>query len=157
MGEEFAETAPFQFFTDFTDPGLRQAVSDGRRKEFADFDWNEVPDPQSCETFERSRLHWELANDSNDMLRWYRALIEVRKKYVFGNERRALARTRDDAIIMRSPRSNPVLMVVAEWPGSIPFEDQACWTRILENDEDGYRVRVFMTEPGWCNPAGDLD
>jgi maltooligosyltrehalose trehalohydrolase len=157
MGEEFAETAPFQFFTDFTDPGLRQAVSDGRRKEFADFDWNEVPDPQSRETFERSRLHWELANDSNDMLRWYRALIEVRKKYVFGNERRALARTRDDAVIMRSPRSNPVLMVVAEWPGSIPFEDQACWTRILENDEDGYRVRVFMTEPGWCNPAGDLD
>jgi maltooligosyltrehalose trehalohydrolase len=157
MGEEFAETAPFQFFTDFSDPGLRQAVSEGRRKEFADFDWNEVPDPQSPETFERSRIHWELANDNNDMLRWYRALIEVRKKYVWGNGRRALARTRDDAIVMRSPRTNPVLMLVAEWPGSIPFEDQACWTRILRNDEDGYRVSVFMTEPGWCNPAGDLD
>lgn len=157
MGEEFAEPAPFQFFTDFSDPGLRQAVSEGRRKEFSDFDWDGVPDPQSPATFERARLHWELAGDNNDMLRWYRALIEVRKKYVLGNERQALARTRDDAIVMRSPRSNPVLMVVAEWPGSIPFEDQACWTRILANDQDGYRVRVFMTEPGWCNPAGDLD
>jgi hypothetical protein len=48
-------------------------------------------------------------------------------------------------------------MVVAEWPNSIRFEDQACWTRILDNDEDGYHVRVLMTEPGWCNPAGDLD
>jgi maltooligosyltrehalose trehalohydrolase len=157
MGEEFAETAPFQFFTDFTDPQLQRAVSEGRRHEFADFDWTDVPDPQSPETFARSRLHWELASDDNDMLRWYRRLIELRKHYVLPNQRLALARSREGAVIMRSPRPNPVLMVVAEWPGSIPFEDQPCWTRILENDEDGYRVRVFMTEPGWCNPAGDLD
>jgi maltooligosyltrehalose trehalohydrolase len=157
MGQEFGETAPFQFFTDFEDPNLRKAVSEGRRGEFAEFDWTEVPDPQDPETFERSRLHWELAHPDNDMLRWYCSLIEIRKKYIIPNQRTAMARTREDAIVMRSPRPNPVLMVVAEWPGSIPFEDQACWTRILQNEEDDYRVRVFMTEPGWCNPAGDLD
>jgi maltooligosyltrehalose trehalohydrolase len=157
MGEEFAESAPFQFFTDFSDPYLKKAVTEGRRNEFAAFGWTDVPDPQSPETFERSRLHWELATDDNDMLRWYRRLFELRKNYVLPNQRAAIARSRDDAIIMRLPRENPVLMVVAEWPGSFRFEDQACWTRILQNEEDGYRVRVLMTEPGWCNPAGQLD
>jgi maltooligosyltrehalose trehalohydrolase len=157
MGEEFAETAPFQFFTDFSDPALQKAVSEGRRHEFADFDWTDVPDPQDRATFERSRLHWELATDDNDMLRWYRALIDLRKQYVFGNERRAIARARESALIMRVPRSNPQLMVLAELPGSISFEDQPCWVRVLENDEDGYRVRIYARTPGECNPAGDLD
>jgi maltooligosyltrehalose trehalohydrolase len=157
MGEELGETAPFQFFTDFTDPHLQKSVSEGRRHEFSGFDWTEVPDPQSPETFERSHLHWDLANDSNDMLRWYRRLIEIRNHYVVPNHRVAIARSRKDAVVMRLPRDNPVLMVVAEWPGSIAFEDQACWTRILSYEEDGYRVRVLITDPGWCNPAGDLD
>jgi maltooligosyltrehalose trehalohydrolase len=148
MGEEFAESAPFQFFTDFSDPGLQKAVSEGRRHEFADFDWQDVPDPQAPETFERCKLHWDLARDDNDMLRWYRRLLEIRRNYVTPNQRAAIARSREGAIVMRLPRENPVLMVVAEWPNSIGFEDQACWTRILDNDEDGYHVRVLMTEPG---------
>jgi maltooligosyltrehalose trehalohydrolase len=157
MGEEFGETAPFQFFTDFSDPGLQKAVSEGRRHEFAGFDWTDVPDPQDPQTFKRSRLHWELANDDNDMLRWYRALIQLRNKYISRTERRAIARSRKDAIIMRIPHDNPRLMLVAEMPGSIPFEDQPCWERVLEHDEDGYRVRIYVATIGACNPAGDLD
>jgi len=39
MGQEFDETAPFQFFTDFEDANLQKAVSEGRRREFKDFSW----------------------------------------------------------------------------------------------------------------------
>jgi maltooligosyltrehalose trehalohydrolase len=59
MGEEWGEDAPFQFFTDHTDKRIARATREGRRKEFADFAafaGEEVPDPQSPETFERSKL-----------------------------------------------------------------------------------------------------
>ena len=46
MGQEYDEAAPFQFFADFQDPALKKAVSEGRRSEFKDFDFNEVPDPR---------------------------------------------------------------------------------------------------------------
>jgi maltooligosyltrehalose trehalohydrolase len=60
MGEEYLETAPFQFFTDHIDPEIAEATREGRRREFADFatfSGEEVPDPQALETFLRSKLH----------------------------------------------------------------------------------------------------
>ena len=57
MGEEYAETNPFQYFVSHGDPALIESVRTGRRKEFEHFGWGEdVPDPQSPDTFERSRL-----------------------------------------------------------------------------------------------------
>jgi maltooligosyltrehalose trehalohydrolase len=59
MGEEWFETAPFQFFTDHIDPAIADATREGRRREFADFvsfSGAEVPDPQAVETFLRSKL-----------------------------------------------------------------------------------------------------
>ncbi len=59
QGEEYAETHPFQFFTDHIDPFIAAATRDGRRHEFAGFagfSAADVPDPQALETFERSRL-----------------------------------------------------------------------------------------------------
>ena len=48
MGEEWAATTPFQFFTDFEDPAMKQAVTEGRRREFEAHGWaaEDVPDPQ---------------------------------------------------------------------------------------------------------------
>ena len=64
MGQEWAASTPFQFFTDL-EPGLGALVTDGRRREFKDFaGFGEpaalsfVPDPQDRATFERSRLDW---------------------------------------------------------------------------------------------------
>jgi maltooligosyltrehalose trehalohydrolase len=60
MGEEWLETAPFQFFTDHIDPAIADATREGRRREFAEFaafSGEEVPDPQALETFLRSKLH----------------------------------------------------------------------------------------------------
>ena len=44
-----APSTPFQYFTDHEDPELGEAVSDGRRREFAAFGWDpdDVPDPQA--------------------------------------------------------------------------------------------------------------
>jgi len=60
MGEEYGETAPFLYFTSHGDPGLVEAVRNGRKSEFAAFGWSpdEIPDPQDPATFEDSRLKW---------------------------------------------------------------------------------------------------
>lgn len=83
MGEEYGEPAPFLYFTSHTDPALALAVRDGRRHEFARFAWaGEIPDPQDPETFTRSRLDLSLREQGQHcaLLRFYRALIAVRKR-----------------------------------------------------------------------------
>ena len=60
MGEEYFETAPFQFFTDHIDPEIAKATREGRKREFeafTSFSGKDVPDPQAVETFLRSTLH----------------------------------------------------------------------------------------------------
>ena len=83
MGEEWGADTPFQFFTDHTDPFFAEAVSTGRRSEFAAHGWAaaDVPDPQDKETFLRSKLDWsQPARDPYEpLLDWYRALIALRR------------------------------------------------------------------------------
>jgi len=81
MGEEFGETAPFQYFVDHGDAGLIEAVRQGRRKEFAAFGWTDVPDPQAAATFERSRVGdgSPLEHRQQALLAWYRRLIDLRQ------------------------------------------------------------------------------
>jgi maltooligosyltrehalose trehalohydrolase len=81
MGEEYGETAPFLYFIDHGDPGLVEAVRQGRRREFAAFGWKEVPDPQDPATFDRSRVHPGLPKDDGQaaLFRWYAELIRLRK------------------------------------------------------------------------------
>lgn len=82
MGEEYGETAPFQYFIEHGDSDLIEAVRQGRRREFAHFGWNpeDIPDPQDSATFERSRLRRESLNDRQAaILRWSKALIQFRK------------------------------------------------------------------------------
>jgi maltooligosyltrehalose trehalohydrolase len=59
QGDEYGETAPFQFFTDHIDEEIAVATREGRREEFASFagfSKEDVPDPQDPATFERSKL-----------------------------------------------------------------------------------------------------
>jgi maltooligosyltrehalose trehalohydrolase len=81
MGEEYGESNPFLFFCSFEDPGLINAVREGRKQEFADFHRVGIaPDPQSAQTFEASFLSWDLRQENNAALRaWYRHLISFRK------------------------------------------------------------------------------
>ena len=78
MGEEWGENAPFQFFTDHIDKRIARATREGRRKEFADFAafaGEEVPDPQSPETFERSKL---TRREDRRLTALYRELLALR-------------------------------------------------------------------------------
>jgi maltooligosyltrehalose trehalohydrolase len=84
QGEEWAASAPFQYFTGHRDPALGTAVSEGRRREFAAFGWDpaDVPDPQDAATFARSKLNWaELgAAPHAGMAAWYTELIALRRR-----------------------------------------------------------------------------
>ena len=84
MGEEHADPAPFQYFTDHQDPALAQAVRDGRRREFPAWTASEVPDPQAPETHARSIVDLALPDGGGrhrDVRRWYRALITLRREH----------------------------------------------------------------------------
>ena len=82
MGEEYGETAPFQFFVSHGDAALIEAVRQGRRAEFASFRWQgEVPDPQDPATFERSKLTHREREDGPHGTLWafYRELLRLRR------------------------------------------------------------------------------
>jgi maltooligosyltrehalose trehalohydrolase len=77
MGEEYGETAPFLYFVSHSDTDLIEAVRKGRSEEFAAFGWQEEPpDPQSEETFERSKLK---RNGDAALQAFYQELIRLRK------------------------------------------------------------------------------
>ena len=81
MGEEYGETAPFLYFTSHADPDLVKAVRDGRRAEFAAFQWRgEVPDPQDEGTFDRSKLQHDLRRTGHHqaLYDFYRELLRLR-------------------------------------------------------------------------------
>ncbi len=84
MGEEWAASTPWQYFTDFDAPELAAAVRDGRRREFGDHGWeaDDVPDPGDPATRERSVLQWDERRhgDHVRMLDWYHELISLRRK-----------------------------------------------------------------------------
>jgi maltooligosyltrehalose trehalohydrolase len=83
QGEEFAASAPFQYFANHQDRELAKAVSEGRKREFAAFGWSpdQIPDPEKRETFERSKLNWDElpCGVHAEMLAWYKQLIQLRR------------------------------------------------------------------------------
>jgi len=83
QGEEWAASTPFQFFADHTNPELARSVLEGRRREFAAFEWDPrlISDPAERETFDHSKLNWsDLAQPGHvEMLDWYRRLIHLRR------------------------------------------------------------------------------
>jgi maltooligosyltrehalose trehalohydrolase len=79
MGEEYGEKNPFLYFTSHSDKGLIAQLREGRRKEFAHFNWKgEVPDPQSEEVFNNSKLSWK-ATEVPGLFNFYQHLIAFRK------------------------------------------------------------------------------
>ena len=83
MGEEYAASTPFQFFSSHPEPELAKATAEGRKAEFAEHGWDadEIPDPQDPQTFLRSKLNWgEVHTGEHARLhRLYRDLIALRR------------------------------------------------------------------------------
>jgi maltooligosyltrehalose trehalohydrolase len=100
MGQEFAETAPFLYFTSHLDAALARMVTEGRRREYSEFALSdEFFDPQAEATFEKSRITWQLLEDAGHqaILRLYRDLIALRKQWrCLSNCRKDLMRVEID-------------------------------------------------------------
>ena len=87
MGQEWAASSPFLYFTDH-EPALGRLVTEGRRQEFAAFEAftdpmtrAQIPDPQDPSTFGLSRLSWDerLALPHAGVEQLYRTLLHLRK------------------------------------------------------------------------------
>jgi maltooligosyltrehalose trehalohydrolase len=87
MGQEWAASTPFQFFTDFPE-ALGRLVTEGRRNEFKEFSGfadpsarARIPDPQDGETFLRSKLRWDEMDRAphEGVLALYRDLLALRR------------------------------------------------------------------------------
>ena len=87
QGEEYAEEAPFDYFTSHGDPALAEAVRQGRHAEYVHLleegaDVGAWADPQAEETFRRAKLRWASLDRAPhaEMLAFYRALIALRRR-----------------------------------------------------------------------------
>jgi maltooligosyltrehalose trehalohydrolase len=87
MGQEWAASTPFQFFTDHN-ASLGPLVTAGRRAEFARFHQfadettrTRIPDPQAVSTFDASRMDWREREEPMHaaVFRLYRALLHLRR------------------------------------------------------------------------------
>jgi maltooligosyltrehalose trehalohydrolase len=89
MGQEWAASTPFRYFTDHH-AELGRRVTEGRRREFKDFPAfssdesarERIPDPQAEETFRQSQLDWpEREREPHaSTLRLYQALLRLRRE-----------------------------------------------------------------------------
>ncbi|PIQ96046.1 MAG: malto-oligosyltrehalose trehalohydrolase [Nitrospinae bacterium CG11_big_fil_rev_8_21_14_0_20_56_8] len=87
MGQEWAATTPFCYFTDHPE-ALGKLVTEGRRNEFRHFkafskpdQRRRIPDPQDPQTFFNSRLNWEEKETGahRGMLNLVRCLLTLRR------------------------------------------------------------------------------
>jgi maltooligosyltrehalose trehalohydrolase len=88
MGQEWAASSPFLYFTDHH-PELGRQVTEGRRREFASFPEfsspegrDAIPDPQDEAAFLRSKLVWEELMDPTHRQVWnsFQLLIQLRMR-----------------------------------------------------------------------------
>jgi maltooligosyltrehalose trehalohydrolase len=130
MGQEWAASSPFQYFTDL-EPELGRDVTEGRRREFKDFPGfvenagpEQIPDPQDRSTFLASKLTWEERDQPEHAatLALYKALLHLRQSHASlgaSDELAAQAWAADDgSLVMRRTKDAETHIVVARLCGS---------------------------------------
>jgi maltooligosyltrehalose trehalohydrolase len=139
MGQEWAASSPFQFFTDL-EPALGRLVTAGRRQEFADFPEFSgedarlgIPDAQSPDTFANSRLRWEEqgSGEHGRTLALYRALLSLRRDHpaLAGSDLTSGAAVSpdDETIVMRRADDDGAFWIVGRFlsAGAVDLEAAA--------------------------------
>jgi maltooligosyltrehalose trehalohydrolase len=174
MGEEYGEDNPFYFFSDHQDQGLREALREGRKKEFATFEWGEdPPDPQLEELFIRSKLQWSKREKEPycQLLSWHRQLIALRKSHPLlrdlsrNNLRADLAGRTVLAVHRHSPDNSRQLVVVYNFSDErskyrLFYDSAHRWVRLLTTHLSLPELIYTGEEislPPWGVVAYDLD
>jgi maltooligosyltrehalose trehalohydrolase len=152
MGQEWAASTPFLFFTDH-DPELGKLVTEGRREEFKHFtafSGERVPDPQAPETFECSKLRWEerAVEPHAGILRLYRDLIELRRSLASSDDQRQLFQVRPAGeagiVLRRIAADGRPLLVVANLHGPLDLDlaeemaESGPWKALLDSEDRRY-------------------
>jgi maltooligosyltrehalose trehalohydrolase len=145
MGEEYAARQPFPYFTSHGDPQLAQAVTEGRRREFASFAWQgEVPDPQDPATFAAAVLQLEERTrpGHRGTHAWYRRLLALRREHPAlrgenrGERTRVLADDPGHTVILeRTSPGGSLLAVLAYAKGTAVVRPpvEATWKLLLDS------------------------
>jgi maltooligosyltrehalose trehalohydrolase len=154
MGQEWAASSPFQYFTDL-EPGLGALVTEGRRREFAYFPEFadpaarlRIPDPQDPATFERSKLDWSERErpPHAQSLALYAELLRLRNTHraLGAAEETSIETTAigDGTLVMRRHAGGERFLVVVRLEGAgtsgIPHDDAVGPTVVLSTEESRY-------------------
>ena len=151
MGQEWAASTPFLYFTDHN-PALAGLVTDGRRREFRHFtaftDPNirtRIPDPQATATFWSSKLLWdEREREPHDgIVRLYRDLIRMRKTEpaLQAGGTHDAGTVAEGAVLLRRtarPSGEGLLCLVALSPGVVAAVNEPGWSVVLTTEDDPY-------------------
>ena len=152
MGQEWAASTPFAYFTDHH-PELGRLVSAGRLREFAAFAAfqhedarNLVLDPQADATFTASQLVWDERTQEPHArtLELYRALLALRRSDpVLRNAARQdlVAKSHGDVLVVRIQRGPAARLVLVNF-GSTPIELASLPLR------DGFELHQILLSSG---------
>lgn len=156
MGQEFAASTPFCFFTDMPEE-LGKLVTEGRRREFSGFGAfgdeelrDSIPDPQAISTFDRSKLRLEERETNAGVYALYRELIAFRLEHLTSSDR-----TRTEAIalgaellqVRRWTEFGEVVLLANFGPEvSVPLDGD--WSIALATNEDRFGG---TGEPVWLS------
>jgi maltooligosyltrehalose trehalohydrolase len=153
MGEEWAASTPWQFFTSFDDEALADAVRRGRRAEFGAHGWSQdaVPDPQDPATRDASVLDWSeaAAGRHGRMLQWYASCTDLRRDLLGDRPTRFadVAVSQDDdarwLVMTHAPAQGPsyaVAVNLADLAQEVPLGDGPPVEVLLAWDDVGTRV-----------------
>jgi maltooligosyltrehalose trehalohydrolase len=158
MGEEYGETAPFQFFTSFLDGELAERVRRGRAADLARFGWTgPIADPGAPATFAASRLNLPLALAARHraLREYYRRWLELRRTHpALGARDRTLARAEVDptgavlALARASAAGAQIRLVANLGPAPVAWAPPAGWRLLLDSDD------ARFGGPGRAAPLG---
>ena len=160
MGQEWAASSPFQYFTDHP-PELGKLVTEGRREEFKGFSAfsdpaqrERIPDPQAEETFTRSKLRWdELERERHrETVALYRELLRLRRGEAAlapsGRDGFEVATVGDRALVLRRWAGGEMVLVVASFGDALQLDFSARpetrapaggrWAVLLDSEDPRY-------------------